>query len=160
MKVEIALECHVPELVTLMRAMHAESGRFELPFSEGRAQATFAAAVADEKGAYCVLLARTSQGEPAGLLFGTITRPWFSEALIAHDHAFFVLPSWRGSSAAMKMLRVFRRWAVKRNAAVLNISQRAAIEMDRFDRFMEREGFRSIGKNFSARLADTETDIE
>lgn len=160
MEIEIAGESHVPELVRLVRAMHAESGRFELPFSEGRARATFAAAVADEQGAYCVLLARTSEGEPAGFLFGTVTRPWFSEALIAHDHAFFVLPSWRGSSAALKLLRVFRRWAVKRDVAVLNISQRAGVEMERFDRFMERQGFRSIGKNFSTRLTVTNTDVD
>lgn len=160
MEIEIARDSHVPELVTLMRAMHAETGRFELPFSEARAQATFAAALADEKRAYCVLLARTSEGEPAGFLFGTITRPWFSEGLIAHDHAFFVLPRWRGSSAALKLLRVFRRWAEKRSAAVLNISQRAGVEMERFDRFMERQGFWAIGKNFSTRLADTGPDAE
>lgn len=158
MEIEIAQEGHVPELVTLIRAMHAESGRFELPFSEARAKATFEAALADYKGVYCVLLARTSGGEAAGFLFGTITRPWFSDALIAHDHAFFVSPRWRGSSAALKLLRVFRRWAGKRSATVLNISQRAGVEMERFDRFMERQGFRAIGKNFSTGLVETGTD--
>lgn len=158
MEIEVAQEGHVPELVELVQAMHAESGRFELPFSESRAQAAFAGALADEKCTYCVLLARTSEGEAAGFLFGTITRPWFSEALIAHDQAFFVSPRWRGSSAALKLLRVFRRWADKRSAAVLNISQRAGVDMERFDRFMERQGFRAIGKNFSTRLADAGRD--
>lgn len=160
MNIEIARGCHVPELVALVRAMHAEAGRADLPFAEARAKATFAAAIDDEHGAYCVLIARSSQGEPAGFLFGTITRPWFSEALIAHDHALFVSPSWRGSSAALKLLRVFRRWAVKRNAAVLNISQRSGVEMERFGRFMERQGFRAIGKNFSTRLTDNGAEAE
>lgn len=156
MNIEIAGSEHLDELVDLGRLMYAESALTHLPLDVERVRKTFRAALDDDKGIYCLLLARSSDGIPAGWLFGTITRPWFTDALVAHDHAFFVAPEFRGTSAAIKLLQVFRRWAEKRNARVLNISQRVGVEMDRFDRFMRRTGFESKGMNFSMPLQGNE----
>lgn len=152
MKIEIAGQEHIDELMALGRAMYAESTLVHLPLDEERARQTLLGAIDDDKGVYCMLLARSSEGQAAGWLFGTITRPWFTGSLVAHDHAFFVAPEYRGSSAAFKLLGVFRRWAEKRGAAVLNISQRVGVEMERFDRFMRRAGYEPRGMNFSLRL--------
>lgn len=152
MKIEVCTEAHIDELMHLGRAMYAESALGGVEGDEERARRTFLAAIRDETGVYCLLLARAGNGEAAGFLFGTITRPWFTSALIAHDHAFFVMPAYRGSSAALKVLRVFRRWADKRGAACLNVSQRVGVETDRFDRLMTRLGFEARGTNFSLSL--------
>lgn len=156
MKIEIAGPEHIEELVDLGQSMHAESALTHLPLDVERVRKTFRAALEDDKGMYCLFLARSSEGMPAGWLFGTITRPWFTDALVAHDHAFFVAPEFRGTSAAIKLLKVFRRWAEKRNARVLNVSQRVGVEMDRFDRFMRRTGFEPRGMNFSMSLEQGE----
>lgn len=152
MKIEIAASEHIEELISLGCRMYEESALTSLPLDVERARKTFRAALDDDKGMYCLFIARSSEGVPAGWLFGTITRPWFTDALVAHDHAFFVAPEFRGSSAALKLLKVFRRWAEKRNARMLNVSQRVGVEMDRFDRFMRRAGFESRGTNFSMTL--------
>ncbi|MDX1609694.1 MAG: hypothetical protein R3225_06180 [Halofilum sp. (in: g-proteobacteria)] len=104
------------------------------------------------KDIYCMLLARSSDRQPLGGLFGTVGCPWFTSALVAHDHAFFVAPEYRGSSTAINLLGVFRRWAEQREAAVLNVSQRVGVEMERFERFMRRTGFEPRGMNFSMHL--------
>lgn len=152
MKIEIAGPEHIDELMALGKAMYEESTLVYLPSDENRARQTLLGAINDDKGVYCMLLARASDGRAAGWLFGTISRPWFTSALVAHDHAFFVAPEYRGSSAAIKLLGVFRRWAEKREAAVLNVSQRVGVEMERFESFMRRAGFEPRGMNFSMRL--------
>lgn len=156
MKIEIADEKNIEELISLGRVMHAESTLRNLSLDMERVRMTFRSALNDDKGVYCLLIARSSDGEPAGWLFGTITRPWFTNALVAHDHAFFVVPEYRGSSAAIKLLKVFHRWAEKRNAEILNVSQRVGVEMERFDRFMRRAGFEPRGMNFSMTLGRNE----
>lgn len=152
MKIEIAGPEHIDELMELARAMYEESTLAYLTPDADRARQTLLGAINDDKGVYCMLLARSGDGQAAGWLFGTVTRPWFTGSLVAHDHAFFVAPEYRGSSAAIKLLSVFRHWAEKRGAAVLNISQRVGVEMDRFDRFMRRLGYEPRGMNFSLRL--------
>lgn len=156
MKIETAGPEQMDELVRLGRAMMAESALAHFPPDEERARRAFAAAMENDKGLYCLLLARASTGDPAGWLFGTITRPWFSQALVAHDHAFFVTPEYRGSSAAIKLLRGFRLWAERRGAVALNISQRVGVQMDRFESFMRHQGFESRGMNFSLPLSSAD----
>lgn len=156
MKIETAGKEHVADLIALGRTMLAESALTHLPLDEDRARRTFTGAIEDDKGTYCLLLARSSTGVPAGWLFGTITRPWFTQAPVAHDHAFFVAPEFRGSSAAVKLLRVFRRWAERRGATALNISQRVGVQMERFEAFMLHQGFESRGMNFSLPLNSRE----
>lgn len=156
MRIEFAGEEHIDDLIALGRLMHAESALTNLRLDIERARRTFRGAINDDKGMYCLLIARSSDGAAAGWLFGTVTRPWFTDALVAHDHAFFVAPQYRGSSAAIKLLKVFRRWAKRRNAEVLNVSQRVGVEMDRFERFMRRAGFQPRGMNFSMPLGGNE----
>lgn len=152
MKIEIAGPENLDELVALGRSMHAESALGALPLDDDRLRRTLEGAINDETGVYCVLVARASDGKPAGALFGTISRPWFTQALVAHDHAFFVTSQFRGSSAAIKLLQAFRRWAERRNATSLHVSQRVGVEMERFERFMRSAGFEPRGMNFGMSL--------
>lgn len=151
-KLEWATQATLDDIVELGREMHAESALTYLPLSEERLRATLGTALDDDRGRYCLLLARSDDGTPAGWLFGAIDRPWFTSALIAHDFAFFVSPRFRGGEAASMLLDAFRRWAEKRDAAVVNISQRVGVEMERFQYFMQREGFEARGMNFSLPL--------
>lgn len=138
--------------MALGSAMYAESALTHLTLDEDRARQTLLGAINHEKGVYCMLIARLSDGTPAGWLFGTISRPWFTRELVAHDYAFFVPPEFRGSRAALLLLSAFRRWAEKRGATALNISQRVGVEMERLERFMQRMRFEPRGMNFSMTL--------
>jgi len=151
-RIEIAAMDDLDDLVKLARSMHEESALTHLPLDVERVHRTVEGAIADEKGVYCVFIARTPSGDAAGWLFGTIGHAWFTSSLVAHDHALFVLPEFRGSSAASRLLRAFCRWAGKRGAASVNVSQRVGVELERFERFMRREGFECRGMNFGRSL--------
>lgn len=148
MKIEWVTHETMDEVVALGKEMHAES-RFEaLPLHEGRLRESFAGALRDERGVYFLALARSDDGRVTGGLFGTVERPWFTDGILAHDYAFFVRHGYRGSSAALKLLTAFRRWAHKRGACELHIYQTVAVERERFDRMMRRCGFEFAGGNY------------
>ncbi len=96
----------------------------------------------------CVLLADHAQAGTVGMLAGYVTDYFFSDALVAQDRCFFVLPDHRGSSAALKLLIAFRRWAENRHAAELCINMSVDVEQERFNKFMTHMSFKSCGSNF------------
>ncbi len=65
----------------------------------------------------------------------------------------------RGSSAAIKLLMAFRRWAEQRNVSELNINMSVAVEMSRFNKMMSKLGFRCCGSNFSLGLGGQSSDF-
>jgi len=86
--------------------------------------------------------------ELGGILYGEVGEHMFSRALGATVHDFYVTPGRRGTSAAIKMLHGFRRWAGERGAAALYVSVSSGIATGRTDRFPRRIGFRCTGGNY------------
>lgn len=148
MKIEWVTRGSVDEAVELGREMHAESRFTALPFDADRLRKSFVGAIDDDRGVYFLALARSSGGDAAGGLFGTVEKPYFTSGVLAHDYAFYVRPDFRGSSAALKLLSAFRRWAQKRGARELHVYQTVAVDSDRFDRMMRRAGFEYAGGNY------------
>src|SRR5262245_32146893 len=52
--------------------------------------------------------------EPVGYLVGKINRSFFSQSTYAVQEMWYVVPHYRGSSAALRLLREFERWADER----------------------------------------------
>lgn len=147
-KIEWLTHPCLDEAVALGRQMHAESRFSALPFDGERLRTSLAGAIDDDRGVYFTALARSSRGAVAGGLFGTVEKPYFTSGVLAHDYAFYVRPDFRGSSAALKLLTAFRRWAQKRGASELHVYQTVAVERERFDRMMRRAGFEYAGGNY------------
>ncbi|MES2771532.1 MAG: hypothetical protein V4623_06055, partial [Pseudomonadota bacterium] len=61
----------------------------------------------------------------------------------------------RGSSAGLKLLAAFRRWAEQRQAHELSINMSVAIHIERFNRMMTKLGFNCCGANFWLPLNST-----
>lgn len=100
-------------------------------------------------GSSCILLAERSSGEIAGLLAGYATEYFFCEGVVVQDRWFYVLPEYRGSAAAVKLLLAFRQWAEVRKADELCINMSVGIDMKRFNKLMTHMGFQCSGSNFS-----------
>ena len=96
----------------------------------------------------CLLVAEHSTHGLVGLLAGSAAALWFSDTVVVQDHGFYVLPEFRGSTAALKLVIAFRRWAENRRAAELFINQSGDIDQARFGRFMRHMGFTCCGSNF------------
>ncbi len=133
----------------LGRRLHAESAQARLSFDEDAASDFLEGVLAEmDQGVACGFLAVSARGLPAGLLLGRLGRYPFSRHVIAHDRLFYVAPEFRGSNAAVKLLRGFNRWARLRGAHHLYLAEWGGIESKRFARLMRRTGFDLVGGNY------------
>lgn len=147
MKVRLAVSEDLPDVMVLGRAMHVESRFRRYPLDEQRAETAFKDILAHPASA-CVLLTETSAGQLAGMLAAVVIDYFFADVRVVQDKWFFVLPEYRGSPAAMKLMLAVRRWAENRRARELNINMSVDIDRERFDRFMGHLKFRNCGSNF------------
>ncbi len=151
MKISLSELKDVDDLMSLGIKMHQES-RFKVyPMDQAKTRASMAKLIRNPM-AGCILIARNGAGEPVGMLAGYVVDYFFSNALVAQDSYFFVAAEYRGSSAALKLLIAFRRWAENRNASELCINMSVDVDQARFNRFMTHLGFRNCGSNFMTPL--------
>lgn len=140
-----------PQVLNLAQAMHAESRFCELQLNEKKLRKIFEDQINNPRVA-CCLLAESSDGKVIGMLVGFVVELFFTDALVAQDRVFFVMPEFRGSSAAIRLLTGFRKWGQNRGVQELNINMSVAVNMSRFERFMVHMGFTNCGSNFYYRL--------
>ena len=72
---------------------------------------------------------------------------FFSTKQKVSDLGFYVLPEYRGCSAAIKLIRKLEGWAKDIGINDLSISQTTAINIDRTKQFYERLGYQVVGFN-------------
>jgi len=143
----------VPEIEGMCADLHPDiPGLSCYPYSAERMTRLLHAAIDDERNCYCLFVARSASDELAGMLFGNVERQFFSEALVAQNIIFLVKPRFRGTSAALRLLKAFANWARNRQVSALCVSQNSALDTQRFGRFMTRLGFVFVGSNYVLRL--------
>lgn len=147
MKIRLAGMVDLDVVFALCVRFHEESRFSRYPLNPGRMRAAITDAVSVPK-ASCILIAEHDTQGVVGMLAGFVAMPRFTDVLVAQDHGFYVLPECRGSSAALKLMIAFRRWAENRQAVELCINQNVAIDQARFNRFMRHLNFQCCGSNF------------
>lgn len=150
MRIRPAEHVDIEGVVQLGRRMHS-LGRFkDLPYDFAKCRTTVKHCV-DNPGSYFFCVAETDDGEIVGLHMGMLQEYFFSNQLVAQSISFFVTPNFRGSSAAVKMLYAFKKWAQKRKAVEVvfgtGISEGAPLTV--VDNFMKRLGFDLTGGNYA-----------
>ena len=151
MRIRFATRQDIPTILDLAEIMVAES-RFRV-YGLDRAKSTpVVSRMIDRAADSVILLAVRDNGTIVGMLGGYVVDFFFCHTLVAQDRFYFVKPEARGSSAAIKLLTAFRRWAEQRKALELNINMSVAVNMQRFNRMMNKLGFRCCGSNFSLGL--------
>lgn len=88
-----------------------------------------------------------------GLLLGSISAFWFSQALCAHDYAFYVAPAARGGYAAPRLVVDFIRWARAGAVAEIVIAVSSGVEIESSGRLLETCGFRRAGGVYKMKVA-------
>lgn len=154
MKVRFAQHGDSEKVFEISKALFSESRFIRFNLNEKKVFAAIESMIRNP-GSACILLAERSDGTLAGLLAGYATEYFFCDAVVVQDRWFYVLPEYRGSSAAVKLLMAFRRWAESRNAEEMNINMSVAIDMERFNKLMTHMGFKCCGSNFSLALGKT-----
>lgn len=96
----------------------------------------------------CMLgIAESSTGDLAGFHMANVDRYIFCDDLVGQSIAYFVLPRYRGTSAALRLLQLFWRWAEKRGAReiVLGTGISDGASLQAMDRFVRRAGLQQVG---------------
>ena len=98
------------------------------------------------------ILAYTDDGKAVGMLCGSITPYVFSLGGVASDFAWYVLPEYRGSRSALKMLNMFTDWSRKQGASELYMGVTTNIAAERTGKLLQKRGFDHVGGNYRVRL--------
>jgi GNAT superfamily N-acetyltransferase len=150
-QIRFATSADIPELVQLGLKVHAETTQASLPFSPDRLTGQLNACLTPVNQKYCILAAE-SDGAIVGVIWGYIAQHYFSEAWVATEYMFYVLPEFRGTPLAVRLLHAFRKWAENRGAAEVMICMTTGVDVEKFDRFLRKMKFDYVGGNFSMRL--------
>lgn len=82
-----------------------------------------------------------------GFLAGMTQNYFFSDRLKAMDMGFYVLPEYRGTSAAIRLIERFEEWSVERGAKDICLGQTTAVDIDKTQRFYQHLGYQTVGFN-------------
>lgn len=82
-----------------------------------------------------------------GFISGLAHEYFFSNRKRASDLGFFVLPEYRGSRAALKLIKSLEIWAKEMNVDELYLGQTTAVDIDKTRQFYERLGYKTVGFN-------------
>lgn len=86
-------------------------------------------------------------GEVYGGFYGTISRMFFTDEMMARDVGWWVKQSRRGSWAAVRLLSDFEKWAKEHGAKKVMVGQSSAINIETTTRLYQHCGYRIIGVN-------------
>lgn len=84
----------------------------------------------------------------AGLMIASVRAPEFSHDLIAWDTLIYVHPDYRGTRAAILLLKEYRRWSIARGAKMIFMRTTTGIEPQKTGKLFEKLGFRYVGGNY------------
>ena len=127
--------------------MHQESYYRDLDFDRKKMRLVFEQIKA---GGFCGFVAE-EKGKVIGLFVGLVCEHWFGKDLLASDLALYVIPKRRGSTAAMRLVRAYEKWAEDKGAKVISLGVSTDIRPERTGSMYERLGFNDVGKFYRRR---------
>jgi GNAT superfamily N-acetyltransferase len=89
-----------------------------------------------------------------GFIAAMLHEYFFSNRKRVSDLGFYVLPKYRGSRAAIKLVKSLETWAKQTGADDLHLGQTTAVEIDKTRQFYERLGYKTVGFNTVKHLKD------
>jgi GNAT superfamily N-acetyltransferase len=89
-----------------------------------------------------------------GSIGGAVFPYFFSTRKKAGDLGFYVEPEYRGSRAAIKLVKAFEAWAKEMGVEDVYLGQTTGIEVDKTRDFYERLGYKVVGVNTIKHLKD------
>jgi len=135
------------DIVKLGNYFNEELAEVEFNTYKASALVTLAQLDAD----YFLSILKNDCNELVGLLGGVISVPPFSTTKIATEIVWYILPKYRGSIKAIKMIKEFEGWAKERGAKHVAMVAQSNSGSDP-SRVYERLGYELAEKTFTKRL--------
>lgn len=80
-----------------------------------------------------------------GVMGGSLVQPAFSRDLMACDFLLYVLPQYRGGTAAIQLVNAYVQWARQGGAKIITVGVTAGIDNDSAILFYKAMGFHATG---------------
>lgn len=136
---DLAGACH------LGRMMQAEAPAYrDFPFEDARFSAWFALCL--ESPDWLGLVAVDESAGIVGFLAMGAMPMIFCSAVTVDDLAFFVHPQWRGTTAAVRLIRAMEAWAKAKGAAQIRMGLTTGTNPDAAQKFLERFSYSLEGR--------------
>jgi hypothetical protein len=161
MKLRQGKQSDILNMVIMGRIAHAESRFSQFPYDEEKMTKKLEALInwQDSRGSHLCLLAENSDGRVIGCLLGAMEEYFFTRTYSASSLLLWVNPEYRGSAAALRLVQAFRKWGAKQGAMEVCIPIASGVNIARTDRFLRRLGFSQTGGNYSALVAEGQTEM-
>jgi GNAT superfamily N-acetyltransferase len=137
-----AKETDLNAIIFMGKAMYAESSLQTLAFDVAKCEQWFFRVLTDG-----LVIVAEHEDKFIGMLGAGITQPEYSRDFVAYDDLVYVVPDYRGTRTAERMLNVYIAWARERGIKEGNISIgiNAGINTARIERFYGKLGFKRSG---------------
>ena len=136
----------IPETVELARKFVEESAFSRFQFSHEKMAANLSMAITHPHMAFCHVVEH--DGRLVGALVGYINEFFFGHDLIASDSGWFILPEYRGSRSAVKLLKNFEAWAKANGAKEVAMGISTDVSPEKTGALLQKLGYVHVGGNY------------
>jgi GNAT superfamily N-acetyltransferase len=136
---------HLTQVIDIAREIHEHSVYADIPMDEPKLIQQLKAFNFDAPNGYFRLA--VMDGIVYGGFLGVVSPTFFCPEKIAKDQGWWVKPRYRGSSAAIRLLRDFERWAREKGARKVMIGQTGVENIEKTTRLFKHCGYEVCGYN-------------
>jgi GNAT superfamily N-acetyltransferase len=146
-----------PAIAELGRRMWAESKYAAVGEYDAEACMDFGWFLLNNDIGFFVVAKASEDTEPVGMFLGQLVPYFFAPSkLQATDNVVYVAPEHRGSTAFLRMLRAFERWAEDKGVFELVVGVSTRVNAERTGALYQKMGYTHIGGIFNKRIGQTE----
>lgn len=151
MNVRRATEADMPSIVSMgVMMVHEAPAYAGLPLSDGPDKV---ARLSMDHGA--IIVAVNDAGLPCGMAAAILTPHPIVDRWEVSDTALYVLPTYRGGTAAARLVRALVAWAFNETDAYkVTLGVSTGVHPERTGRLYERMGFKPVAVAYELRLRD------
>lgn len=146
MIVRLIKESDIPAVIHLGGEIHDESVMRMLSYSPDKIALFSRQIIANPEEMLGVVA--YSDNILVGMLAAYIFAPIYSEELMSWDEVFYVKKNYRGSSAFIRMIKMYVEWARKARAKMIYLRTSSGIAAETTEGYMVRMGFLKMGGNY------------
>jgi GNAT superfamily N-acetyltransferase len=148
MIIRSATAADIAAIVALGRLMHVESAMAFLPFKTEKVERYLRNLTTNQRN--CLIVAESGDGI-VGAIGGFLTDYFFCDETLAIDTGLFVQSEFRGTSAAIRLIRRFIEWAKEKGVAEVCLSVSTGVEIEKSHRMFVGLGLAHVGGVYKLR---------
>ncbi len=137
----------IAEVMILAKAMHEESPFYNrYPFSEEKIVRLYEVFLQNPE--WLCVVAELNE-KIIGFLAVTIVPTFFGDARFVEDISFYVEPKYRGTSAALRLVRFVEEWAIMNEVAAIRVGITTGTNPKTAGSFFVRLGYEESGRLYT-----------